>query len=240
MAPSPKWLATALLLLTGSTFSAQRAPSVGPDAARALADASTAPAAAPRAGTIEGVVTRNPRPARRVANRYPAGAAGAHALQEVPVIAYIEGVAPGSAPRAPAATEIAQRDTAFLPSLLVVPVGTTVTFPNADPIFHNVFSYSPTQRFDLGRYPRGESKSILFDKPGTVKIYCEVHDYMRAAVIVVQNPFHAVVGADGRFTIPNVPAGTYRLVIWHVELSPQELAVTVPENGVARVQATLD
>jgi len=192
-------------------------------------------------GSIEGVVTRTVRPQRRVVNRYPAGSeGGGNTLQVVPVVAYLEGVVAGSPAAAPRPVQVTQKDTAFAPAVLVVPVGTSVSYANQDPFFHNVFSFSPAKRFDLGRYPAGEAKSVVFDQPGTVKVYCEVHDYMRSAVIVVENPHHAVVGPDGRFTIANVPAGTHRLVVWDVELNPKEVQVTVPENGVARVQVTLD
>lgn len=205
-----------------------------------MATSSPAPASA-QTGTIEGTVTASERAPRRTVNRYAgSGDAAARTLQDVPNIAYLEGTIAG-APRmtAPTGAEIAQRDTAFAPGTLIVPVGTPVAFPNRDGFYHNVFSFSPAQRFDLGRYPRGESKSVTFDDAGVVKVYCEVHQYMRAAVIVVENPYHAEVGADGRFTIRNVPAGTHRLVVWDIERRPEELDVTVTAGAVARVQVTL-
>jgi plastocyanin len=208
----------------------------------AVASAAAAPPGlyAQGTGSIEGVVSLREQPARRTLNRYAgSGNAAARSLQDVPVVAYLEGALRGGAGPRPAAAEIAQRDTAFAPAVLVVPVGTTVAFPNRDPFFHNVFSYSPTKRFDLGRYPRGESKSVLFDRPGVSKVYCEVHQFMRSAVVVVENPHYAVVGADGRFVLRNVPAGEHRLVVWDIERRPQELTVTVPADGVARVQVTL-
>ena len=87
-------------------------------------------------------------------------------------------------------------------------MGATVSFPNGDPLFHNVFSYSRAKRFDLGRYPKGESKTVVFDKPGYVKVLCEVHKWMRAGILVVENPYHAVVQESGRFQFDEVPAGT--------------------------------
>jgi plastocyanin len=191
-----------------------------------------------RTGTIEGEVTTQDRAARRVVNRYAgSGSAAARALQDVPMVAWLEGP---SGPATPArAAEIAQQDTAFVPGVLVVPVGTSVAFPNRDPFFHNVFSFSPAKRFDLGRYPKGESKSVVFDRAGAVKVYCEVHQFMRSAVIAVENPYHAVVDADGRFTISGVPAGRHKLVVWDVERRPQEVAVTVTAGAVTRVQVTM-
>jgi hypothetical protein len=134
---------------------------------------------------------------------------------------------------------MAQQDTSFTPAVLVVPPGAEVSFPNRDPFFHNVFSYSSTQRFDLGRYPRGEAKTVRFDEPGVVKIYCEVHESMRAAVIVTENPFHAVLGPDGSFRLEGVPAGVHRLVVWHVDEGTTSQEVRVPEGGTARVELTI-
>ena len=132
-----------------------------------------------------------------------------------------------------------QQDTAFAPPVLVVPVGTAVEFPNRDPFFHNVFSYSSTKRFDLGRYPRGESRTVTFDRAGIVKVYCEIHQWMRSAVVVVENPFHAEVRADGGFTIPGVPPGRYKLAVWDFDRGQRVVDVTVPAQGAARVDVSL-
>ena len=137
------------------------------------------------------------------------------------------------------APEMAQEDTAFLPSLLVVPEGTTVRFPNHDPFFHNVFSYSGAGRFDLGRYPRGESKDVTFEEAGLLKVYCEVHESMRAAILVVENPFWAQPDAEGRFRMEGVPVGEHTLVVWHADRGEREVTVRVPEAGVARVEVEL-
>ena len=133
-----------------------------------------------------------------------------------------------------------QSDTAFVPSLLVVAVGSEVSFPNADPFFHNVFSYSSTERFDLGRYTKGESKGVVFEEPGIVEVFCEVHEFMRSAVVVVESPHHAVVGDDGRFSIGDVPPGEYTLVIWHADLGTVEQPITVTSGGTVRVSVELE
>jgi plastocyanin len=202
-----------------------------PDPARPIG------AGRPVAGAIEGKVTVRERPARRMPSRYPAGGGGARPVQRIPAIVYLEGSLPGAA-RA-AANEMAQQDTAFAPAVLVVRPGSEVSFPNRDPFFHNVFSYSTTQRFDLGRYPRGEAKTVRFSEPGAVKIYCEVHESMRAAVIVTENPFYVVLGPDGAFRLDGVPAGVHRLAVWHVDLGTETQEVRVPDGGTARVEITI-
>lgn len=191
-------------------------------------------------GTIEGRVTLRPLPRQLVANRYPgAGSGAAHELKPLPVIVYIEGQVSGANVSASDKAQMAQRDTSFQPTLVTVPVGSTVRFPNEDKFFHNVFSYSKTKRFDLGRYPRGEAKTVTFDQPGTVTVFCEIHKWMRSAIIVVENSFHAEVGSDGTFRIPNVPAGKYKLILWHPERGRKAIDVIVPASGVVKVDATL-
>ena len=199
-----------------------------------------APASGQGTGLVEGVVTLRHQPPRRIVGRYPGGPAAARTVQEVPAVVFLKGPVLGVAAR-PSATAptMAQRDTAFVPAALIVPVGTTVTFPNGDPFFHNVFSYSSSARFDLGRYPRGETRRVTFDKPGIVKVYCEVHEAMRAVIVVTENPFHAVVDARGRFRIPEIPEGTYTVVIWHPDLDSVERQVRVVAGGTVRLDVEL-
>lgn len=208
--------------------------------ALALTGAHRMVGARPAAGSIEGTVILHLRPPRRVASRYPGASPSSHAVQAIPAVVYLKGRIDG-APAVPPAEPptMMQHDTAFVPAALVVPVGTTVRFPNDDPFFHNVFSYSRTKRFDLGRYPRGVAKDVTFDEPGVVKVYCEVHDFMRAVIVVTENPFHAVVGRDGAFRIDGVPPGTYTLVIWHPDLGEVDRTVTVPASGTVQVRAEL-
>lgn len=188
-------------------------------------------------GTIEGVLRLPPRPQRRTVDRYGATPTTAK-IQEIPALVYLEGRV-GTAPAPVRSAVMAQEDTTFVPSLLVIPVGTTVRFPNHDPFFHNVFSYSAGGRFDLGRYPMGESKDVTFDEPGIVKVYCEVHESMRAAIVVTQNRYWAKPAGDGSFRIAGVPAGSYTLVAWQVDRGDVREAVEVPADGQARVELEL-
>jgi plastocyanin len=131
-------------------------------------------------------------------------------------VVYLE-VAPQPAfelPERPPAV-LDQRDESFQPYVVAVTVGSTVEFPNNDKVFHNVFSLSKARRFDLGRYPRGRSKSVRFDRPGVVRVFCEIHSHMNAFVLVFAHPYFAVTGPDGRYRIDGVPPGDYDLTVWN-------------------------
>jgi hypothetical protein len=108
-----------------------------------------------------------------------------------------------------------QEGLTFKPHVLPVVKGTVVEFPNRDMLFHNVFSLSKTASFDLGRFPQHASKSLRFDTPGIVKVFCHIHSDMSGVIVVLDNPFYASPGADGRFVIEGVPPGEYRVVAWH-------------------------
>jgi plastocyanin len=142
---------------------------------------------------------------------------------------------------APARFEITISDKTFSPHVLVVPVGTTVAFPNHDPFDHNVFSVSDSNSFDLGLYGRGEGKTTVFRYPGLVRVFCNVHPRMVALVQVMATHHFAQAGGDGSFTISGVEAGRYKLHVWH-ERASQELVreVVVGPNGVADIQAALN
>ena len=137
-----------------------------------------------------------------------------------------------------AVRDIAQRGGVFLPGALAVRAGTVVRFPNEDPYVHNVFSYADP-RFDLGRYPAGESREVVFDAAGIVRVYCEIHEYMRAVVLVSEHSFHDVVSEDGTFRIAGVPPGEYTLAAYHPDLGSLEERVAVSEGGTVRVALQL-
>jgi plastocyanin len=140
-----------------------------------------------------------------------------------------------AAPKPVQTAVIEQRNGRFEPDLVVLPVGSTVQFPNADPIFHNVFSLSHAQSFDLGFFPKGQSRSVKFSREGIVQVYCHIHANMYAAIVVTSSPWYVRPSADGDFSWSNVPAGHYRVVAWHKIAGTFHTEVDVPENGKAEV-----
>ncbi len=145
-----------------------------------------------------------------------------------PVVVYLEGVdAPlQTAPRT-RTLEIRQKDATFTPGFLAIAAGETVVMPNDDIIFHNVFSYSTPNDFDLGMYPRGESRAKTFQYAGVVRLYCSIHESMNATIFVAPSSHFAVVGTGGSFAIRDVPPGKYRLRTWNRRLPPASQLVEV-------------
>ena len=130
-------------------------------------------------------------------------------------VVYLEGdfKGQGNVPKSPA--QVAQKNVAFAPDLLPVLVGTAVEFPNMDETYHNVFSYSKTKRFDLGRYRKDEKPSVVvFDKPGAVTIHCEIHERMRGTILVLETPHFQKTDTAGRYRLEHLPPGDYVLKAW--------------------------
>lgn len=126
--------------------------------------------------------------------------------------------------RRPAVATILQRDKRFTPHVLAIQVGTAVDFPNQDPIFHNAFSSFDGQIFDIGLYPPGTSRKVVFRRPGIVRVFCNIHPMMSAVIAVVPTPWFAVTNAEGLFRIDDLPPGDYRLHVFHERALPQSLA----------------
>lgn len=128
----------------------------------------------------------------------------------------------------------------FQPRVIAVRRDATVQFPNVDPIFHNVFSVSPGNRFDLGLYRSGTAKPNVFHEAGVVRVYCNIHPQMVGFVLVVDSSFFAVTGKDGAFRFEGVPPGAYTVKVWHEEVGEGELAVRVRSGADAPLTFTLD
>ena len=142
-------------------------------------------------------------------------------------------------PLTPVNAEIRQKDENFVPRVVAVPVGSEVTFPNDDPIYHNVFSLSRTKTFDLGRFPRGKSRGVRFDKPGLVKVFCQIHSHMSATVMVFDHPWFAIPDEGGRFDLSGVPPGMHQITAWHERLGDTTLQVRVEPGRPAIVDFVL-
>jgi plastocyanin len=219
---------------------------VGPGASGGSSDASAtaspvAAGAAARlqAGGIRGRldIRRLARPAERRPEVADPGAAAARDLPDLRRgVVYLE-TAPRAAfdEREPGRATMDQYKERFVPHVLAVMVGTFVDFPNSDRTYHNVFSLSKAKRFDLGRYAAGRSKAVRMDRPGVVRVFCDIHSHMSAFILVFNHPFFSVTNPDGRFELPSVPAGTYTVVGWYEGEPRITRSVSVPPSGWAEV-----
>lgn len=205
--------------------------------------AHTAPRPAPAAtGRVEGLVTVSSalvarRPRFRIyddAGAPPAAQPLDPATELANVVVYLERT-DSAPPAAPVRATLEQRDERFQPRVLVVPVHSTVDFPNRDRVFHNVFSLSKTKTFDLGRYPRDASKSVQLDRPGIVRVFCHIHADMSAAIVVVDGPAFAIPDGMGRYALDGLPPGDYTLVGWHERSEPVRRAIHVVAGGTTRL-----
>jgi plastocyanin len=174
--------------------------------------------AAARAGELTGQVT-----------------AGGHPVREA--VVYVDELRTGPAERR---ARMDQKNRTFIPHVLAVQLGTRVDFPNSDTVFHNVFSFREGKRFDLGLYPVGKTRVVTFDRPGLVRIFCNIHSNMSAFIWVLENPYFTVTDGSGRFRIPNVPAGERIVRVWHERLGTRRLTVRVPRDGEVPLEMSLD
>ena len=171
-------------------------------------------------------------PSRRVSRPQP------KASEIANVIVYLKDAPRRADPPAMQVT-ITQRDEAFVPRVVAITKGSTVDFPNSDPFFHNVFSLSRAATFDLGRYPKGESKGRRFPNAGLVKVYCHIHSHMTAAIMVFDHSYFRIPSADGTFSLDGVPAGTYQISAWHERIGESTNTVQVEPGRTARVDFAL-
>jgi plastocyanin len=172
-----------------------------------------------RAGTVAGRVELLEKGGRRAADVSD-------------VVVFVDGA---KAKNPPAKASVVMRGKEFRPRVVVVPVGATVDFPNEDGVFHNVFSVSGENRFDLELYKKPQSRSFTFQHPGLVRVYCNIHPQMSAIVLVRDNPYFTRAAADGSFSLEGVPAGRHAVKAWHERAGEVAADVTVPADG--RVEA---
>jgi hypothetical protein len=160
------------------------------------------------------------------------GAAPRRPAEFRPAVVYLDR-APGGAFELPEAGRalMDQKDQTFVPHVLAITVGTVVDFPNSDPTFHNVFSLSKTKAFDLGRYSRGKSKAVRFDRPGVVQVFCDIHSHMNAYILVFAHRYFAVTDRAGAFSIAGVPPGSYTVAVWHEGEVRDTRSMTIPDAG---------
>ncbi len=207
-----------------------------------------------RAGTIEGTVTVTAPPRKEIQNHddgaeKPVDSYYGRAKPEVmpattplpeEIVVYLSKV-PGHFHPPSQHAQLDQKFDQFTHRVLPILAGTTVDFTNHDPIYHNIFSNSfENEKFDLGRRKSGETASVTFDQPEVpVKLYCEIHPKMQSNILVLQNPFFAVVQPEGTFKFDKVPAGTYTLRAWHDYWSPVSKKIKVKKKGTTRADLTL-
>jgi plastocyanin len=194
------------------------------------------PAPARGAATVEGTVTLPQRPPPPAPNpRYQVKTAGIIGRPDPPAaVVYLEIGARAIA--TPKRAEMGQHHYQFAPGLLPIERGATVAFPNFDDEYHSVFSYSKPKRFDLGRYHKDEQPAeLVFDQPGLVKLFCEIHDHMRGTILVLETPYFQKTAPDGRYRLEGLPAGRHVLKAWVDESTVWERPVDLVEGKTLRV-----
>ena len=163
---------------------------------------------------------------------------GMHAPRDMPdlrrSVVYLESAPSLAFPDSePQRAMMDQRNETFVPHVLAITVGTTVDFPNSDNTYHNVFSLRGPRPFDLGRYAAGNSKSVRFDRPGIVRVFCEIHSHMSAFILVFNHRYFSVTSADGRYQISRVPPGRYTLVAWNEGAIRESRPLVISDEGGA-------
>jgi plastocyanin len=204
--------------------------------ARAVAEALTQEAPpVPALGTLRGHVEF--LRAQPVPDRRPTiSDLGMPAHRDLPdqrvAVVYLESAPRGAFEERPGPTAVLdQKNETFVPHVLAITTGTSVEFRNSDRTYHNVFSLSKANSFDLGRYPPGRSKAVRFDHPGIVRVFCEIHSHMNAFILVFAHRHFALTNAQGEYRIEGIPPGNYTVSVWHPVLSGKSASIHIPEQG---------
>src|SRR5438309_6073338 len=197
---------------------------------------SVLPAALLGSATVEGrVELPKSRSAPVQAKRYEIVTKGGVLSTQPPLaVVYLDGAFPR--PASLPMKEVRQKDLTFIPALLPIEVGTRVQFPNLDDTYHNIFSYSPTKRFDLGRYRPEERPipSVVFDTAGLVTLRCDIHEHMRGLILVLNTPYFVITDESGRFRLSGLPAGRYTLKAWIDSKTTREQPVELKSGATLR------
>jgi plastocyanin len=206
-------------------------------------------AAAPRAGqsgetgTIAGTVRlKDVGGAPIASSAYPTRAVSPRESHPIPniknVVVYLRNVT-FKGTLSPRKAELRQEHETFIPHVVAVTRGSTVEFPNDDPIYHNVFSLSSAASFNLGRYPKGQSRSQVLNKVGIVKVFCQIHSHMSATVMVFDHPYFAIPELDGGYELANLPPGDYTIAGWHERVGERTESVHVERGKTVSVNLSL-
>ena len=187
----------------------------------------------PPAASSRGRYRRGARPAQ------PAAAESTTGNELANVVIYLEPV-DGSPPSTGVSrATLDQKEKTFVPHVLPIRVGSTVEITNQDGIYHNVFSLTDVRPFNIGRRPTGERVPVEFDKPGVVRVFCDIHSHMSAFIVVLDTPYFTTPGEDGTFEIDNVAAGRYRATAWHPNLTAEAQEVVVGASGRQQIDFVL-
>ncbi|MDQ2840763.1 MAG: carboxypeptidase regulatory-like domain-containing protein [Acidobacteriota bacterium] len=140
------------------------------------------------------------------------------------VVVWLQPIDDPAAPPPRTRATMLQKNKQFVPHILAIGAGSTVSFPNLDPIFHSAFSNFEGQIFDIALYPPGTSRGVRFERPGIVRVFCNIHPAMSAVIVVVNSRYFAITGMDGRYVLPNVPPGKYELRCFYERATAETLA----------------
>jgi plastocyanin len=184
-----------------------------------------------------GIPIATRRPTTAYATRSVGSPALASESERRNVVVYLRNVRPQRV--SPVHVSIRQRNEMFTPRVVAVTIGSEVDFPNDDPIYHNVFSLSRARTFNLGRYPRGETRRVRFDRPGIIKVFCEIHSHMSATVMVFDHPWFSMPDDMGRFTLGTVPPGDHEVTAWHERLGDTTSTLRVEPGRIATADFVL-